>query len=183
MRRIGFARKWIGWVMECISSVTYYVNVNGKVTREFEPTRGIRQGEPLSPYLMADVLSVMVLNAVQCGELKGINMSRDRPTVSHLFFANDSIFFLKATEENAEVLKCIIDQYCLASGQEIRMSKSSLFFSSNTREINRTCLCNCFGIDPTVRPGKYLGLPTEWRKSKSEALGYAKYKILLKLKD
>lgn len=58
------------------------------------------------------------------------------------------------------------------------MAKSSIFFNTNSRESTRMDLCNIFGIDPQLKPGRYLGLPIEWGKSKSEASGYIKNKIM-----
>lgn len=93
-----FDRKWIQWVMECVKSVTYCVNVNEKVAGEARPTRGIRQGDPLSPYLfilIIDVLSIMVSSAAGEGSLKGIKMSRACPSVSHFSLRMTPFFSYK----------------------------------------------------------------------------------------
>lgn len=70
----------------------------------FKPTRGIRQGDPLSPYLfiiVANVLSLLMKQALEAGTLCGIRLNRHCPTLSHLLFADDSIFFLNGT-----ILEC-----------------------------------------------------------------------------
>lgn len=51
MRRTGFAKKWINWIMQCVTTVSYAVKFNGKLLEWFSPTRGLRQGDPLSPFL------------------------------------------------------------------------------------------------------------------------------------
>ena len=49
LRKLGFAEQWIGWIMECIKTVKYSVRLNGTLLKSFTPTRGLRQGDPLSP--------------------------------------------------------------------------------------------------------------------------------------
>ena len=51
MKKLGFVERWINQVMECVESVTFLVKINGQYSKVFKPTRGIRQGEPISPYL------------------------------------------------------------------------------------------------------------------------------------
>lgn len=78
-----------------------YLMLSGRVTTTIHPQRGLRQGDPLSPYLfimVADVLSHMINHFAGCNALVGIKLSRQAPMISHCFFANGSIFFLQASE-------------------------------------------------------------------------------------
>lgn len=89
------------------------------MTRRFFPSRGIRRGDPLSAYLFiitADVLSRVIIKAVNEEELVVIKMKRSYPMLSHLFFANDSLFFAKIERLNLLVLKEILSKYSKASG-------------------------------------------------------------------
>lgn len=165
--KMGFAEKWIGWIMNCVRTVSYRVMVNGKKTDIFKPSRGIRQGDPLSPFLfllVADLLSMSMSKAVQEGTIRGIKMKKDYPIVSHLFFADDALFFIEASTSNGRKLKTILEAYCQASGQQVNFEKSSVVFSPNTKEGTRKELCEIFGIKYDAKPGKYLGLPVEWGK-------------------
>ena len=100
--------------MQCISSVTYVVHINGKPSGHIIPTRGPRQGDPLSPYLFllcAEGLSTLIKKTTVDGLLEGIFVSRGGPCLSHLFFAYDNLIFYKATIEECDVLQRILSTY------------------------------------------------------------------------
>lgn len=103
-------------------------------------------------------------------------MRRGYPELHHLFFVDDSLFFLKGTVENAHELKTILTKYCNASGQRINNTKSTLVFS---REAAEGC-CKEIEDELQIRRvhdlGKYPGLPSVWGRFKKEALGYIKKK-------
>ncbi|KAA3466907.1 reverse transcriptase [Gossypium australe] len=84
MIKMGFAREWVGLIMKCITSVSYAVNINGRRGRSFQPTRGLQQGDPLSPFLF-----------LICSE--GAKASRRGLEISHLSFADDCMMFGEAT--------------------------------------------------------------------------------------
>ena len=135
MEKLGFHSRWRRLMMQCISSVTYDVRINGKPSGHIIPTRGLRQGDPLSPYLFllcAEGLSAPIKKASADGLLEGISVSRGGPCLSHLFFVDDSLIFCKATIEECEVLQRVMSKNEKASGQQLNRSKTSLFFSPNT---------------------------------------------------
>lgn len=184
LHKMGFHATWISLVMKCVTTVSFSVKLNGKQGAFFTPSRGLRQGDPLSPYLfllVTEVLSLNLSKAVSGERLQGIKLSRNCSGLSHLFFADDSLYFLKATVSNCQSLKTILDDFCLASGQTINHDKSSLFFTSNTPSSLKTNIGCIFGIEASTTPGKYLGLPTHWGKSKKEALAYVRDRIKSKL--
>ena len=122
--------------MACVTSVHYSVRFNNVETNIFAPTRGLQQGDPLSPYLflmVAEGLSCMIRKAEERGDLEGVKVcSREAPTISHLLFADDSLILMKANMKNADCLADILSTYCANSGQKISEAKSSIYFSSNT---------------------------------------------------
>ena len=122
-------------VMNCISSMSYSVIINGTTYGHIIPSRGLRQGDPLSPYLFllcAKGFSALINDAARNNQLHGISICRGAPKVSHLFFADDSLLFCKANGNECNKLKEILDLYESASGQKINTDKSSIFFSPNT---------------------------------------------------
>lgn len=79
MRQMGFDERWICLVMMCVTMVKYLVLINGEPCGHITPTRGIRQGDPISPYLFllcAEVLSSMVNKANRDGLLSGVPTSK-----------------------------------------------------------------------------------------------------------
>ena len=136
MEKLGFHQRWRALVIQCVSSVTYSVRLNGKPRGHIVPTRGLCQGDPLSPYLFllcAEGLSALIKGAVSKGSVKGFSVCRRGPCISHLFFADDSIIFCKASLGECEALHCILEVYELASGQQLNRAKTSLFFSPNAK--------------------------------------------------
>ena len=90
MEKMGFHPTWVGWIMECVKSVTYSILVNGEPKGHILPTRGIRQGDPLSPYLfllVSEGLNGLIQHAVEGGQIEGFALCRSGPKISHLFFA------------------------------------------------------------------------------------------------
>ncbi|KAA3453657.1 reverse transcriptase [Gossypium australe] len=119
LRGMGFCEGWILIIMRCITSVTYTVVINGKHGEEFKPQRGLRQGDPLSPYLFlicAEGFSRLIELAKKEKRLSGIRMGRGNVSVSHLFFADDSVLFGEASEEGANNMKCVVQEYEKISG-------------------------------------------------------------------
>ena len=107
MEKLGFHPRWQSLMMQCISSVTYSVKINGKPWGHITPSRGLHQGDPLSLYLFllcAEGLSALTKKAVSDRVMEGVSICRGAPILSHLFFANDGIIFYKASIENCDSL-------------------------------------------------------------------------------
>lgn len=88
MLKLGFTGQWVEKVMECVTSVKYCIKVNGDYSCNIHPQRGLRQGDPLSPYLFilcAEGLSAMLQKAEVEGKIEGIRVCREAPRINHLF--------------------------------------------------------------------------------------------------
>ncbi|XP_021716023.1 uncharacterized protein LOC110683928 [Chenopodium quinoa] len=124
--------------MDCVSSVSYSFVINGGVCGPVLPSRGLRQGDPLSPYLcilVADVFSRMLQNKVRMKQLHGAKASRNGPEISHLLFADDSLLFTRANRQECSVVVDILNQYEKASGQKINNEKSEVSFIKGSAEV------------------------------------------------
>jgi ribonuclease HI len=185
MLKLGFHEQWVRLIMECVSSVSYRVRFNDTETDEFTPTRGLRQGDPLSPYLFllcSEGLSSMLAHEEEIGNLEGIKVCRNAPTISHLLFADDSLILMKANMQCANTLKRILDTYCRSSGQMVSNAKSSIFFSPNTPVGVREEVCRELNIVTEALSDKYLGLPTMVGVDRSDCFQHLIDRVCQRLK-
>ncbi|GLT98273.1 hypothetical protein SLE2022_157850 [Rubroshorea leprosula] len=130
MDSFGFGTKWRGWIMECLSTARTSILVNGSPTREFEVGKGLRQGDPLSPFLflmIGEGLQGLVQKAVAEGMLHGIEIGKKGMTVSLLQFADDTIIIGRADAENIRMVKDVLRWFELMSGLRINFNKSSIY--------------------------------------------------------
>ena len=118
MIKLGFDPKWVHLAMETIPTASYSILINGELCGFITPTRGIKQGDPLYPYLFllcAESLSKTLRKAESTRQLKGIMSSQNGVCISHLLFTDDSLLFCQATMEECHRLLNILGQYEVAS--------------------------------------------------------------------
>ena len=139
MLKLGFNSTWVGLVMRMVYTVSFSVLFNGVPSESFSPSRGIRLGDPISPYLFllaAEGLSCLLKSRslLQSSSLQGLKVARTAQAVNHLLFADDSMLFVKASAEGAGEIEQVLNIYCQASGQRINLDKSSVYFSKGCPE-------------------------------------------------
>ncbi|BFG37836.1 hypothetical protein CerSpe_241100 [Prunus speciosa] len=162
MLKLGFHAQWVEMLMACVRTVTYSFLINGEPRGNLHPSRGLRQGDPISPYLFLFCTEGLttLLNTAECRrELQGITICRGAPSVSHLFFADDSFIFARANSANCYHLRHILELYERASGQKINCGKSTVAFSSNIPIDVQGTLAHQLGVNKVSHHDIYLGLP------------------------
>lgn len=127
LRITGFKHDLINLVMDCVTSASLAVCWNGEILRPFKPSRGLRQGDPLSPYLFIfcmEVLSQEICSSVNKNEWKVVALWRNGPYLSHIFFADDLILIGEAAFSQACLMEHILGRFCGMSGQRVNKGKS-----------------------------------------------------------
>lgn len=158
--------------------------MNGEPSKPVTPSRGIRQGDPISPYLYiicTEGLSALIKNNIRLHQLHGYKASRGGPTISHLLFADDSIVFCRATEDECRVLMQTLREYQRASGQAVNFAKSAITFAKGIPQITQENLLRMTGITKIGGFGKYLGLPEKIGRRRKDAFEYIKQRVMNKL--
>ncbi|KAF5464321.1 hypothetical protein F2P56_014405 [Juglans regia] len=182
IRRRKRGRK--GYMSIKLDMISYKVTVNGVTTQPIKPTRGLRQGCPLSPYLFvlcAEALSLLLKQAEEQHLPKGVSVCHNAPRVSHLFFVDDSIIFFQASVSENQHLKNLICCYGVASGQQLNMGKTELLFSRNTKPSVISAIKDVWGVQDIQHHAKYLGLPSFVGKSHYQTFKVIKDRVWAKL--
>lgn len=166
--------------MNIIQSTKLSVCWKGQSLPTFQPSRGLRQGDPLSPYLFVlcmEVLSQKISREVDLRQWKPISLSKDGPPVSHLFFADDLLLVGEASFSQARVMEHLLEDFCVTSGQRVNRRKSTIWFSPKTPSYLRNSICSNFGIIATSTLGIYLGVPLEHGRRRVASYQYIVDKV------
>ena len=172
MLKMGFREKWVGMVMATVKSVSYSILVNGEPRGNIQPTRGIRQGDPLSPYLFllcSEGLNGLLNKAVNGGEIRGFSLCKYGPQISYLFFADDSLIFCRAKLGDVQAVQNALALYEMVSGQKINSQKTNLFFGKSVLNATKDVLKDFLGVPEIKEYEKYLGLPAVVGRKKRRA--------------
>lgn len=141
--KLGIQDHLIKLIMACTSLTEMKVLWNGEESAPFHPSRGVRQGDPLSPYLFIlcmERLGHRILQEVQRGKWKGLRFNKQSPTISHLFFADDLILFGEASGEQIQVMRDIMVNFCKVSAWLSQKLSSPKMFISIELENSATAL-------------------------------------------
>ncbi|KAI3815120.1 hypothetical protein L1987_14776 [Smallanthus sonchifolius] len=159
MEQMNFPVKW-SWIMACVTSARSSVLVNGSPTSEFACYRGLRQGDPLSPFLFIismEALTCVMKRALNLGLYHGLKCTASGPHLSHFLYADDVVFLGSWSDSNAKNLCRILRCFNLASGLKVNLLKCQLFGTGiDSHEMDR--LAGIFRCKVGSLPFTYLGL-------------------------
>ncbi|GJZ78840.1 putative RNA-directed DNA polymerase [Tanacetum coccineum] len=155
MRQMGFGSKWRTWIALCLSSASISVMINGSPSNEFKMERGLRQDDPLSPFLfliVAEALQVCILDACNKGLYNGVSLAGCGANVSLLQYADDALLFGEWSRRNVVNLVHILKCFEMGSGLKVNISKSRILGVGVSVASSIGCAHGTF-------PFSYLGLP------------------------
>ncbi|KAM1143125.1 hypothetical protein EV1_031745 [Malus domestica] len=154
MLELGFNTKWVNLVMMCVSSMSYSFIVNGSLKGYMLLSRGLRQGDPISPYIF--LLCVEGLSGV----IQGISIFQNALSIHHLLLADDCFVFVRTRREDWLWVKSILNSYEGGSCQQVNLLKSAVSFRRNIRRGDQISLVDLIRMEWVDRHEKYLELPT-----------------------
>uniref|UniRef100_A0A803PR23 Reverse transcriptase domain-containing protein n=1 Tax=Cannabis sativa TaxID=3483 RepID=A0A803PR23_CANSA len=180
----GFNEHFCKLIMQCVTTLSFSILLNGAPLPPFAPSRGLRQGDPLSPYLFilcSEVLSKLVLRAESRKRISGLKIGKKANPITHLFYADDAIFYCKAFVTEAEQLGICIDTYERWSGQLVNRRKSGIVFSPKTNVGEKNLIHERLEIQLLDKREKYLGNPFFTSGSRRDDCNFLIEKMLQRL--
>ncbi|XP_043697111.1 uncharacterized protein LOC122647869, partial [Telopea speciosissima] len=160
MGRMGFSDKFIGWVKACVTTPMFSVLINGSPAGFFNGGRGIRQGDPLSPYLFTLAMEAFtgIMRRLEIdGQIKLLPRCKSFH-LSHLIFADDLMIFVKGNRDSILASLGGLDEFAALSGLQLNRSKSSIILGGLTQTSSLELL-DLTGFSETKLPIRYLGVP------------------------
>lgn len=155
MGRFRFCDKWRKWIRECIFCGKCSVLVNGSPTEQIEIKKGLKQGDPLAPFLfllVAESLNGLMNNVVSLRKFSGCKIGTEGPEISLLQYADDTIVVGEASWDNLWVMKSVFRCFELVSGLKVNFNKTRLiginvddnFLSLGAQFLN--CKSGCYHL-------------------------------------
>ena len=157
----GFPIITVNLIMTCVRASSLSIMWNGNRLDSFAPRRGLRQGDPMSPYLFVlcmERLACYISHKVVEGVWKPVSVTRGGPKFSHLMFADDLLLFCQATKSQVQMVMHSLNIFCKASGMKVNLEKSKAFCSKNVTARRRDIFTSVSSIRFALDLGRYLGV-------------------------
>ena len=157
----GFHETMIKWIMACVTSTSFSINVNGNLHGYFKGKRGLRQGDPMSPYLFTLVMEILTLilkrKVRQDGNFAYHNRC-SKQKIINICFADDLIMFARGDVQSAKVIMEALEEFKCVSGLIPSIPKSTIFFC-NVLDHVKSSILQLMPFEEGMLPIKYLGVP------------------------
>ena len=170
LKRLGLVKKWINWIKGCMESSSVSILINGSPTKEFSPSRGLRQGDPLAPFfflIVVEGLAGLVRRVVSLNRLHRLLIEANHVVVTLFQFANDTLVVCQASHQDVMTVKTILRYFELASGLKMNFHKSKIGAVGVKRQhlLVFVDVLNCAHMSVSF---KYLGLQVGGNPRKRE---------------
>ncbi|KAL9689460.1 hypothetical protein QQ045_009846 [Rhodiola kirilowii] len=183
MELFDFPVQFVNWIRACVTT-KFSVMINGGMEGNFVSNRGLRKGDPISPYLFTMVMEILsrILRRLRGSDGFKFHPKCSRISLTHLMFADDVIIFSKPNLESLAKMKDALRTFYKWSGLKVSEEKSYLYFGGCT-EAEETRLAGAVGVQQGQLPFMYLGVPLDGSILKSAALNSVIGKITNKIKS
>nr|XP_015876458.1 uncharacterized protein LOC107413102 [Ziziphus jujuba var. spinosa] len=182
--QLGFSTTVTSLLSQCYFSDFASLLLNGSIYGTIKMERGIRQGDPILPYLyiiFAELLSRLLYNLELDGKIHGIKLGKTSPPISHVFFADDILIFCKANKTEVQQVTNCMKRYCNWTGQLANLAKSGCFFSKNVPSTLKAKLKRILNVKELPKDTKYLGNPLFTGSNKSKDFEELKKRVEIRL--
>ncbi|KAL2240797.1 UNVERIFIED_CONTAM: hypothetical protein Sindi_0720900 [Sesamum indicum] len=163
MEMFGFPTTFVKWIEECVSTPSFSVGLNGKPHGFFRGAKGLRQGDPLSPYLFVlamEVLHLGLLQLIDQEEIFSYHWKCEAARIFQLGFADDVILFCRADMDSLRTFKAGLDRFAEWSGLRLNVQKSHLIISRSAQALSEEMLA-LLGFQEGVLPMRLPSTITE----------------------
>ncbi|GKA28235.1 putative reverse transcriptase domain, reverse transcriptase zinc-binding domain protein, partial [Tanacetum coccineum] len=157
----GFHPRMIGWIMGCVTSTSFSISINGSLHGYFKGKRGLRQGDPMSPYLFTLVMEVLTLMLHKQARVSGeftYHRYCSKLNLINLCFADDLFQFPHGDVDSARVIMDSLKEFKEASGLTPSLPKSTAYFC-NVLNYTKLDILNILSFEEGKLLVKYLGVP------------------------
>ncbi|KAL0293112.1 UNVERIFIED_CONTAM: Retrovirus-related Pol polyprotein from type-2 retrotransposable element R2DM [Sesamum angustifolium] len=161
LKLFNFPARFIGWIEQCVTTVSFSISLNGSIYGYFPGARGLRQGDPMSPYLFVLVMEIwttLLRHRVQNDPNFQFHWKCKEHRILSLCFADDVLLFCKAHIPSVQVIKDTLTEFANMSGLKVNASKSHIIISKSGQNEKQQIL-NLLGFQEGSLPVKYLGVP------------------------
>ncbi|GJW86864.1 putative RNA-directed DNA polymerase [Tanacetum coccineum] len=161
LKGFGFNPRMIKWIIACVTSTSFSLSLNGDIHGFLKGKRGLRQGDPLSPYLftlVTEILSLILRRKVNLSGLFRFHKHCEDIQIINVCFADDLFIFARGDVDSANIIRESLDEFKSSSGLVPNIPKSTAFFC-NVPNYVKIDILNIMPFGEGVLSVKYLGVP------------------------